>query len=406
MSNSMLPAVVRLALGSAAMLALVVTVRAAQGGPNVAIIAAESGITGPYFTDPQAKIQASGLFGVVDVIDGMTTTPTLAQLQAYDAVITWSDYDYSNSTLLGDVLADYVDAGGGVVVATFSQCDLSVNRELQGRWATGGYPIIVPMGGTWTGPATLGAIQVPGHPLLAGVTNFDGGPYAFRPSTTAVTTGSQVIASWSDGKILVATHGTMPGRVDLGFFPPSTIAASHLWISGTDGDKLLANALFYAAGGGNTNVYCSGDGTGTACPCGNAGIAGNGCASSVSAGGAHLGSFGVASISGDSVVLTASLMPNSSALYFQGTTQTAAGVGLAFGDGLRCASGSIVRLKTTINVAGTSQFPGPGDAHVSVKGMIAAPGTRTYQVWYRNAAAYCTPSTFNLTNGVQLAWSS
>jgi hypothetical protein len=32
------------------------------------------------------------------------------------------------------------------------------------------------------------------------------------------------------------------------------------------------------------------------------------------------------------------------------------------------------------------------------------PGTRTYQVWYRNAAAFCTISTFNLTNGIELSW--
>ncbi|MEQ1728806.1 MAG: hypothetical protein ABL982_10525, partial [Vicinamibacterales bacterium] len=34
--------------------------------------------------------------------------------------------------------------------------------------------------------------------------------------------------------------------------------------------------------------YCFGDGTGTACPCGNAGAAGNGCASSINANGANL----------------------------------------------------------------------------------------------------------------------
>jgi hypothetical protein len=27
-----------------------------------------------------------------------------------------------------------------------------------------------------------------------------------------------------------------------------------------------------------------------------------------------------------------------------------------------------------------------------------------YQVWYRNAASFCTPSTFNLSNGIEIAW--
>jgi hypothetical protein len=41
---------------------------------------------------------------------------------------------------------------------------------------------------------------------------------------------------------------------------------------------------------------------------------------------------------------------------------------------------------------------------VSVKGLVTAPGVRDYQCWYRNAAAFCTPSTFNLTNGLEITW--
>jgi hypothetical protein len=29
---------------------------------------------------------------------------------------------------------------------------------------------------------------------------------------------------------------------------------------------------------------------------------------------------------------------------------------------------------------------------------------RRYQVWYRNAAAFCTPDTYNLTNGFEVTW--
>jgi hypothetical protein len=31
---------------------------------------------------------------------------------------------------------------------------------------------------------------------------------------------------------------------------------------------------------------------------------------------------------------------------------------------------------------------------------------RMYQVWYRNAAAFCTSSTFNLSNGYRVVWSN
>ena len=98
-------------------------------------------------------------------------------------------------------------------------------------------------------------------------------------------------------------------------------------------------------------------------------------------------------------------MPNSSALYFQGTTQLYGGLGVVFGDGLRCAGGTVIRLGTVTNVAGSSTYPNATDpTPVHVKGAVSAPGIRTYQVWYRNSASFCTASTFNLTNGLQAVW--
>ncbi len=146
-------------------------------------------------------------------------------------------------------------------------------------------------------------------------------------------------------------------------------------------------------------AYCFGDGTGTACPCANNGAPGQGCANSLG-NGATLTAGGASILAADTLVLSGVGMPNSSALYFQGTQQAS----IAFGDGLRCAGGSIVRLGTKQNAGGASQYPAVGDPSVSVRGLVAAPSTRTYQVWYRNAAAFCTVSTFNLTNGVEATW--
>ncbi len=151
-------------------------------------------------------------------------------------------------------------------------------------------------------------------------------------------------------------------------------------------------------------AYCAGDGTGAACPCGNTGAAGHGCANSVSAGGAQLAGSGNASISNDTLVITGSAMPNSSALYFQGTQAAAGGAGVVFGDGLRCAAGTVVRLGTKTNTFGASSYPGAADPHISIKGANTAATVREYQCWYRNAAVFCTPLTFNLTNGVQITW--
>jgi hypothetical protein len=156
-----------------------------------------------------------------------------------------------------------------------------------------------------------------------------------------------------------------------------------------------------------TNGFCFGDGSGTACPCGNSGASGRGCANSVVASGALLQGAGTASVSSDSFVLAASGMPNSSVLYFQGTTQLSAGLGVVFGDGLRCAGGTVLRLGTKSNTAGASQYPAVGDASISVRGLIpVSGGTRTYQAWYRNSAAFCTSSLFNLSNGLSVTWGS
>jgi uncharacterized membrane protein len=154
------------------------------------------------------------------------------------------------------------------------------------------------------------------------------------------------------------------------------------------------------------SAFCFGDGTGAACPCANNGSVGHGCASSIVPAGARLAATGIASIANDSVVLAGSDMPNAAALYFQGTTQSGAGAGVAFGDGLRCAAGTIVRLGTKANSGGASRYPTAGDASVSTRGLVTAPGTRTYQVWYRNSAAFCTPATFNLSNGLSITWTN
>gem|GEM_PF-1866301 len=216
---------------------------------DVAIVAAAgSGSGDARFTDPQAKLMGTGRFNVVDIIDAGVTTPSLQTLQQYDAVIVWSNLNYLDSAALGDVLADYVDGGGGVVIAVFGNTTTSANRYLTGRWSPE-YDVIVPRGGTSTGSASLGAILDPGHPLIQGVNTFAGGTSGFRPTTTSLAPGSTLVAQWSDGKPLTVA-GALPNRADIGFYPPSNAVSSTWWDQTTDGDILMANALEYVAGGG------------------------------------------------------------------------------------------------------------------------------------------------------------
>lgn len=150
-------------------------------------------------------------------------------------------------------------------------------------------------------------------------------------------------------------------------------------------------------------VACAGDGSGTGCPCSNnaAPGSGRGCINSLGFG-AVVSALGTASLSNDRLVLTGRFMTNAPTLYFQGST--VAGGGSVFGDGLLCAGGAIVRLSIKTNVGGSSFYPEVGDAQVSVQGLVAMPGTRVYQAWYRDAAPFCSSSTFNLSNAWLVSW--
>jgi hypothetical protein len=167
----------------------------------------------------------------------------------------------------------------------------------------------------------------------------------------------------------------------------------------------IQGGLWDSCLGGNATPICSGDGSGTACPCGNLGSAGHGCADSTHPLGAQLSGAGISTMSNDTFSLQASGMgPSSPCLYFQGTS--AVGGGTVFGDGLRCVNGTVVRLAVrSNNASGASSFdPAPAN-HLSIlSGLPAHGGRRFYQVWFRDAGAFCTSSTFNLTNGLQVDW--
>ena len=66
-------------------------------------------------TQLQSEILAEPNVTAVDLFDGQAGTPTLAQLQAYQIVVPYSNFPFFDADTLGNNLADYVD-GGGVVV--------------------------------------------------------------------------------------------------------------------------------------------------------------------------------------------------------------------------------------------------------------------------------------------------
>lgn len=182
---------------------------------------------------------------------------------------------------------------------------------------------------------------------------------------------------------------------------------THLFVAATVTDTGVDKACLLAIPLPNAGQsFCSGDGSGTACPCGNAGLAGRGCANSTFAAGARLTSSGHAgaSVGTDTLTLTANSIPGPG-LFFQGTGQFASGAGIVFGDGLLCAGGTITRLGVVFPVGNAATFPGgltPNPIHIA--GATAPGDVRHYQCWYRDSALFCAVETYNLTQGLTVTW--
>ncbi len=218
---------------------------------RAAIVAAAypAGPGDPHFTDTRDWLLASGRFHEVVIIDAARETPTLADLLAFDGVIVWSNDQFDDPFTLGDVLADYIDAGGGVVVAIFANVSVRSYSVLLGRFLEGRYSCIDYPGGLLPGlldrpRQTLGDRFDPLHPVLSGITSFDGGERSFRVRSSYLSPGASFVAAWSDGAPLIAVREIdgVP-RVDLALYPTSDRVNVEFWSAATDGGLILANAV-------------------------------------------------------------------------------------------------------------------------------------------------------------------
>jgi hypothetical protein len=214
-------------------------------------------------------------------------------------------------------------------------------------------------------------------------------------------------SSWStleggldgNGLALAAFDDPASGRPDL-------FVGGHFQLA--DGLSSLDIAQWRGCTGPGTR-FCFGDGSSAACPCGNSGTNEHGCQNSASTGGSLLTAAG--QVSPDSVVLTASgELPSALSIFLQGTTSLGP---VSYGDGLRCAGGTLKRLYAKSASGGLVAAPQAGDPSITSRsaalGDPIAPGaTRIYQVYYRDPnPGFCPPpsgSTFNVSNGVRIVW--
>ncbi|MDP6540307.1 MAG: integrin alpha [Planctomycetota bacterium] len=242
---------------------------------------------------------------------------------------------------------------------------------------------------------------------VAGIGDYNGdgiGDYAVgAPGGGA--SGEVLLYSGADGSQIGSAGGTVAGAEfgaalaggmdvnndGLGEF----IVGAHLTQNAT-GEATVFSSISLLG-----TAYCFGDGSATACPCGNNGPPGVGCGNSTG-GGAGLVAGGSTSVSADNIEFDASgLLPGQPALLFSGMNAVNNGQGVAFGDGLRCAGGTVKRLGVRVPDSAGDASWGPGLAPLGEWG----PGdVRRFQCWYRDPNGSPCGSNFNLSHGYEVTF--
>lgn len=246
-------------------------------------------------------------------------------------------------------------------------------------------PAPVAPGGAFTASVTITA--------TAGVLNVT--PLTGTPSSTPLA-GSASTPTAVNGSVAVvggpAINLVAPISTVFPFSDPTSGASGSITLTGT----LDANYQLFS-------TVCPGDGTTVACPCANSGASGHGCRNSLFPNGGLLAATGFASVSADTLQLTATELSGNLALFLQSPVLTAAN---PIDDGLFCLGSPLLRLRNKVVAGGSSLYPEATDVITSVRGMIPpAGGVYHYQIYYRNASTtFCTAATSNRSNAVKVTW--
>ncbi len=253
-------------------------------------------------------------------------------------------------------------------------------------------------------PATAGALELRFKSFSRGE---DDGFWDLRtPQIRAV--GD---VNWTSLPLVFSSNRWLHEHYDITAFAGRTVQVRFdFWIGDSETNWLLGwliDDVQIVEQPGPAVEQCFGDGTWYSCPCGNSGAVGRGCASSFNPAGARVAASGNPSLAADTVVFAADGLSPGAATIVQGAGFLYSELYPASiaGDGLSCLAAPYTRIRTLPAPGGALAYPGPSDVSLSVRGNVTVPfSTRTYLVLYRNAATFCTSSTFNVTNTLHITW--
>jgi hypothetical protein len=147
-----------------------------------------------------------------DTMEVVVQTPTLAFLSTFQAVWLFEDgLIRDQATAVGNVIYDYVQAGGNVVIGTFYWQDRSDNLSFgQPGWGSLEMidPFLGPQGSEYN-PDDLDPASIVPHPLTLGVSSLSVDLYH---GGVEANEGTAVVASWSDGVPLIGYRTEPAGQ--------------------------------------------------------------------------------------------------------------------------------------------------------------------------------------------------
>jgi hypothetical protein len=195
-------------------------------------------------------------FVVVDTFDAAVATPSLARLEDYHAVLVYSagGVPFSDNIALGNVLAQYIERGHGVVVGSGA---LQNGTEIAGRIVTDGHlPVTVgirqdqpadvftsqALGFQWLRGPIVGHLSNYGVNFVTGIDLDGDGVPDLAPRAVGITErpGSDTTVVWDDGEEAVTVRE--PANPDHG--RTAAVNVDHLFYSG-DGDRAWSSAALW-----------------------------------------------------------------------------------------------------------------------------------------------------------------
>ncbi|MHA2249336.1 MAG: outer membrane protein assembly factor BamB family protein [Candidatus Kariarchaeaceae archaeon] len=192
----------------------------ASSGSNKVMILYSSELAS--VTAVQTSLAGTGL--IVDIFDYSSATPMLTDLREYSIIITMGAVTQDDPDAVGNVLADYVDLGGKLIMFAYS---------FVGTWSIGGklqfydYMPLTAYKNDNLGRTYDGLSQ---HLIFDVVSSLSGSTNSMN---VEVTSGASVIASYDDSMPLAAIKGN--------------VIAFNTYYSGTSGEKetLILNTVAY-----------------------------------------------------------------------------------------------------------------------------------------------------------------